>query len=80
MEAVSHSAATLLQSYMEEGILTSMVTLWSRAASDKAIKNGPHASACALDMVHFVRGKFSDRVQDEFSILLSVEDVVQLFR
>ena len=46
---------------------------------DEAIRNRPHASACAPDMVSFVRGELRRRVQDGFIILLSAEDAVQLF-
>ena len=47
---------------------------------DKAIKNRPHGSECALDMVHFIWGDMQRQVQDGFSILLSTEDDVRLFR
>ena len=47
---------------------------------DKAIKNRPHGSECALDMVHFIWGDMQRQVQDGFSILLSTEYDVRLFR
>ena len=46
---------------------------------DEAIHNRPHTSACAPDMVSFIRGELRWQVQDGFSILLSAEDAVQLF-
>ena len=55
-EAVSHPASTLFQSYVEEGIPVSTGPPWPRAALDEAIRNGPHASACALDMVCLIWG------------------------
>ena len=50
-----------------------------RKALDEAIHNGPHASACAPDMVSFIQGELRRWIQDGFSILLSVEDAVRLF-
>ena len=47
---------------------------------DKAINNRLHVSACALDMVCFIREEMQRRVQDGFSILLFTEGAVQLFR
>ena len=78
-EAVSHPAATLLHSYVEEGIPSGTLPPWSRAGLNKAIQNGPHASACARDMVSFIQGELQPRFQYGFSILLSVEDDVQVF-
>ena len=52
---------------------------WSRAPLDEATRNKPHASACALDMVHFIWGDMKRRVQDRFSILLTAEDAVHVF-
>ena len=56
-EAVTPLAATLLQSYVEEGIPATTGPPWSRMALDEAIHNGPHASACAPDMVSFIQGE-----------------------
>ena len=67
---------TLFQSYIEEGIPISMVPPWFRSDLDEAIRNGPHASACAPDMVRFIRGEKQWGVQDIFSILLTAEDAV----
>ena len=64
---------------MEEGIPVNTGPPWSRKALDEAIHNGPHASACAPDMVSFIRGELRRRIQDGFSILLSAEDAVRLF-
>ena len=72
-EAVTHPAATLLQSYVEEGIPVNTGPPWSRKALNEAIHNGPHASACAPDMVRFIRGELRRRIQDGFSILLSAD-------
>ena len=72
-------SATLLQSYVEEGIPVNTGPPWLRKALDEAIYNGPHASACAPDMVSFIRGELRRRIQDGFSILLSAEDAVRLF-
>ena len=79
MEEVAHPAATLLQSYVEEGIPATTGPPWSKTALDEAILNGPHASVCAPDMVNFIRGELRWQVQDGFSILLSAEDAVRLF-
>ena len=79
-EAVSHPAATLLQSYVEEGIPANIGPLWSRAALGEKIRNGPHASACALDMVSFIQERLQRRVQGGFSILLSAEENVRVLR
>ena len=78
-EAVTHPAATLLQSYVEEGIPDTIGPLWLRTALDEAIQNGQHASACAPDMVSFILGYLQRRFQGRFSILLSTEDAVQVF-
>ena len=56
LEAVSHTAATLFQSHVEEGIPVSTGPPRSKADLDEAIRNGPHASACALDMVRLIWG------------------------
>ena len=52
---VTHPSATLLQSYVEEGIPAYTDLPWSRTALDEAIHYGPHASACAPDMVIIIR-------------------------
>ena len=75
-EVVTHPAAILLQSYLEEGIPFTTGLLWSRRALDEAIHNGPHASACAPDMVSFIWGELWRRIQDGFSIPLSAEDTL----
>ena len=46
---------------------------------DEAIRNGPHASACAPGMVRFIWGELWRQVQDRFSILLSAEETVRFF-
>ena len=61
-EAVTHPAATLLQSYVEEDIPTTAGPPWSKTALDEAIRNRPHAPACAPDMVIFIRGDLQRRV------------------
>ena len=78
-EAVSQSAATLLHSYLEEGIPSNTCPPWSRLALDKAIKNGTHLSAYTLGMIIFIRGELQRQVQDVFSILLSTEYAVRVF-
>ena len=78
-EAVSHPADTLIRSYVEKGIPASTGPLWLRSALYEAIKNGSHASACAPEMVRFIRGELQRQVQDGFSILLYAEDYVQVF-
>ena len=78
-EAVYHPTATPLQSCPEEGISFGTGPPWSRAYLGKTAKNGPHASACAPDMVHFIWWEMHWRVQDGFSILLTAEDAVQVF-
>ena len=78
-EAVSNPAATLLQSYMEEGIPANTGPLWSRSTLDEAIKNGPHAPACAPYMVSLIWEGLQRRIKDVFCILLSKEDAVQFF-
>ena len=55
-EAVARPAATLLQSYVKEGIPATTGPPWSRTALDEAIRNKTHASACTLDMVSFIWG------------------------
>ena len=55
--AVTHPAATLLQSYVDEGIPVNTGPPWSRNSLDEAIHNGPHASVCALDIVSFIQGE-----------------------
>ena len=57
LEAVSHPTSTFLQSYVEEDILVRTGPPCPRAAQDEAIRNGPHASGCAPDMVFFIRGE-----------------------
>ena len=78
-DEVTHPAATLLQSYVEEGIPATTGTPWSRTALDEDIQNGLHESACAPDMVIFIQGDLRRRVQYGFSILLYAKDTVQLF-
>ena len=46
---------------------------------DEAIKNGPHASVCTLEMVGFIRGEMQLRVQDIFSTLLLAEEALRFF-
>ena len=46
---------------------------------DEDIRNRPHASSCAPDMVSFIQRDLWRRVQDGFSILLSAEYSVLLF-
>ena len=75
-EAVTHLAATLLQSYVEEGIPDNTGPTCLRMALDKAIRNGLHASEYAPDMVSFIWGELLRRVNDGFSILLSAKDAV----
>ena len=77
-EAVTLLAATLLQSYVEEGIPVIKDPQWSRRALNEAIHYGLHVSACASDMVNFIQGELWRRIQDGFSILLSAEDDVRL--
>ena len=60
---------------MEEGKPTNTGPLWSRAALDKAIRNGPHN----LDIFIFIQGELWRWVQDGFSILLSADNDVRLF-
>ena len=72
--------ATLFQSYVKEDIPATTGRPWLRTTLDEAIWNGPHASACAPDMVSFIQGELRQRVQDGFSILLSAEDAARLFR
>ena len=64
---------------MEEGIPAITGKPWSRRDLDRAIQNEPHVSACAPDMVSFIRGELWRWIQDGFSILLSAEDSVRLF-
>ena len=78
-DVVSHPTATLLQSYVEEGIPANIGPPWLRVALDEAINNGPHASVCAPGMVIFIRGEMQRQVQDIFSILLSTDDNAQVF-
>ena len=78
-EAVSHPAATLLWSYMEEGIPANIGPPWLRSTLDETISNGLHVSACAPDMVSFIQGELQWQIHDGFSILLSVDDNVQVF-
>ena len=68
-ELVTHPAATLLQSYVEEGIPITTGPPCLRRALDEAIRNGPHASACAPDMVRFIQGELRRRIQDGFSTI-----------
>ena len=79
-EAITHPVATLFQSYVKEDIPATTGLPWLRTTLDEAIWNGPHASACAPDMVSFIQGELRQRVQDGFSILLSAEDAARLFR
>ena len=71
--------AILLQSYVKGGIPATTGPPLLRTALDEAIRNGPHASACAPDMVGFIRGEMRRQIQDGFSILLSAEYAVRLF-
>ena len=50
-----------------------------REALYNAIKNGPHASACTLEMVWFIRGEMKRRVNDGFSILVPAAGKVRIF-
>ena len=78
-KSVTHPAATLPQSYVEEVIPATTGPPCLRTALDEAIQNGPHVSACAPDMVSFIREELRRQAQDGFSILLSAEDAVRLF-
>ena len=70
----------LFQSYVDEGIPATPCPPWlSRMALEESIRNEPHASECALDVVCFIQGELQLRVQDVFSILLSAKDTVRLF-
>ena len=79
-EAVTRPGATLLQSYVEEGIPDNTGLPRSRSALDKAIRNGSYDPACAPDMFIFIQGGLRWQVLYGFSILLSAEDAVRLFR
>ena len=79
-EEVTHPTATFLHSCVEEDIPATIVLPWLRKALDETIRNGPHASACAPDMISFIRENLLRRIQDIFRILLSAKDALQFFR
>ena len=56
-EGVAHPVAFLLQSYVEEGILSHTGPPWYLHTLKTAISKGPHALTCTPDMTAFIQGE-----------------------
>ena len=78
-EAAWHPEASLLNSYIEEGIPVHTVPPWSIRALETAIVKVPHSSACTPEMAAFIWGEMQQRIQDGFSILFPAADAVHMF-
>ena len=75
---MTHPAAELLRTYVEEGIPAHTGPLWLLQLKETAI-SGPHTLACTPDMTTFIRGEMQRRVNNGFSILLPAADAIRLF-
>ena len=77
--AVQHPEEPLIRKYVDEGIPLHTVPAWIMGSLERATAKGPHAYTCTPKMTAFICGEMRQRVQDRFSIILSVVDAARWF-